>query len=546
MSRLFARIHKDKVPKFNPLVVNGVAVAQMEDALKYIDNAFKMSAENFPPELEYIGYRLCTVMEEFKMISARKNQTYTLELAPSDVYAVNYYFSYKGEELPPKTLFVPFVNRSGRIHIRGKNFTVVPVLADETLSVSKEDIYVPFLSAKVTFKRKQHLFMVDGIQRTEYLVYSKIHNQDLSKQVRRNVRANQTVNCVSCIPHYLFCKYGIKGTFRHFYHLDDIHFFEDEEINKLRFPDEHYAICSSRQIRPSSVKLKYYTPTRIQVVIPRKHLTNPGIMGLICGFFYVADNYPDRLHASFLDDTEDEIRLWRILLGKVIYRNNDSDGVFVEKIREHFDSLDQYLDDGTKEGLAAQGYNVNDFYDLMALLVHEYTNILMHTDPASMYGKMLAVNRYVLADIIKAISYFKFKIINVKNRELTAGDINKHLGTYLKPEVFFNGLRDHNEILSLQGAGDNIIFNYTSKMILQEKATNGRRKKKNEISFKDSSKLLHTSIALAGSILALPKSEPTGRTVINPYLPLDRSWKIKKPDNLREKLDYLQTQIVRE
>lgn len=89
------------------------------------------------------------------------------------------------------------------------------------------------------------------------------------------------------------------------------------------------------------------------------------------------------------------------------------------------------------------------------------------------------------------------------------------------------------------------MFNHTSKLILQDKAT-GVPKRKGGISFKDPSKLLHSSIAAAGSILALPKSEPTGRTVLSPYACVDRGFKIRKPDALAAQLDYIQSKISRE
>lgn len=196
----------------------------------------------------------------------------------------------------------------------------------------------------------------------------------------------------------------------------------------------------------------------------------------------------------------------------------------------------------TKEGLEAQGYPVDDLYDLMALLIFDFTEILMKTNPASMFGKMLAVNRYVLSDIVRAISIFKYKITSIKNKELSYQDVNKYLNKYLKPEIISNGLKKHNEIVSAQSPGDNIMFSYTSKVILQENAS-GTTGRKAVTSFKDPSKLLDVSIAVAGSILALPKSEPTGRTVLNPYLPLDHTYQIRPPENMKPLLNYIQERI---
>lgn len=540
MSYLLDQLHLDEVHKFNPIVAGGISVHQLNNALEYVDNAFKLTAMSFPPQLKYEGYQKCTVQEEFQYLSQRKHNGQTIELAPSDTYMVNFLFSWNGEPLPPKPIFIPYVGKGGLLYLRGKRFVIHPVLVDETISVAKGDIFVPFLSAKITFKRMQHYFLLDGQGRVEYLVYSKIHNHNTDDQPRRSLRANNSVRCNHTMPHYLFCKFGLKETFRRFFGAD-IHI-TDGVVDRNKYPFEQYAVATSSGIRPRGAKIKDYQSSQLKIIIPREKLNN-GTLGLLSGFFYIIDHYTHRFSVETLDGTEDEIRLWRVILGHVIFRNRDSEGSIYNKICDHFDSLDNYVDDMTREGLEAQGYPVNDLYDLMALLIFDFTEILTNTDPASMYGKMLAVNRYVLSDIIKGISIFKFKIISIKNKELTYQDVNRFLNMYLKPEVISNGLKTHNEIVSAQSPGDNLMFSYTSRAILQENASVKTRGKKSAVSFNDPSKLLHVSIAVAGSILALPKSEPTGRTVLNPYLPLDHTYKIKQPDNLKPVLDYIQDRI---
>lgn len=542
MSYLIDKIHELHVHKFNPIVAKGVAVSQMEYALEYVDRALQLSAKTFPPKLKYLGYTKCSVRDEFNMLTAKKTAQHNLELAPSDIYLVNLNFEWDGVPLPPKPIFFPYLGKGGRFNLRGKKFTVFPVLADETISVSKEDIFVPFLSAKVTFKRMQYLFRIDGVQRIEYLVYSKIHNHDPSKQPRRSTRANTTVKAHATMAHYLFCKWGVHETFKRFYDAEVV--ITEKEVDTNLYPPDEWAVCSSTQTRPRSVRLRQYVPTNIKVLIRRDKLNN-GTLGLLSGLFYVLDHYPDRFSEEVLDGTHDEVRRWMVVLGHVIYRNKDSEGDLYLKIVDHLESLDQYVDDMTREGLEREGYLVSDLYELMALLIFDFTEILMKTDPSSMYGKVLAVNRYVLADIIKAISIFRFKIVSIKNRELTHGDVSKYLSKYLKPDVIYNNMSSkHNEISTVQCAGDNMMFNYTSGLILQENAT-GTTKRKAVTSFKDPSKYLHPSILVGGSILALPKSEPTGRTVLNPYLALDLTYKIKCPENLKPKLDYIAQCIKR-
>lgn len=437
MSYLLDKINEQHVHKFNPIVANGVSVHQMAKALEYIDASIKLAAQSFPKGLEYKGYKKCTVEQEVAFLTTRKNTQHSLELAPSDVFLVHYFFSFNGVDLPPKPVFVPYVNKAGMITLWGKRFTIFPVLADETISVSKEDIFVPFLSTKVTFKRMQYWFKLDGQQRTEYLVFSRIYHHDPNSQARRATRANLSVNCKHTMAHYLFGKYGVAETFRRFCNVEI--FITDSEVDRSVFPEETYVVCTSSQIRPRSVKNKNYRPTEIKIVFERDKINN-GTLGLLSGLFYVLDHYPDRFTLDTLDGTTDEIRLWRIILGHAIFRNNDSEGEFFNRVNEHYITLDNYMDNNTREGLEAQSFPVNDIYDLMMILIQDFTNILMTTDQASMFGKMLAVNRYVLADIIKAISIFNYKVSGIRNKVLDYSDINKYLSKFLKPEITWKNL----------------------------------------------------------------------------------------------------------
>lgn len=544
MSFLLDQICEHHIHKFNPMIAEGVAVHQLQTGFEYVHRMFQLVAESFPPGLEYVGYKKCTVQEEYQYLTHKRNNQHQVELAPSDVVMVNYYFRYNGEDLPPKPIFLPFVRKAGKLYRRGKQFTIVPVLADPTLSVSKGDIFVPFLSAKVTFKRTQYWFKLDGQQKTEYLVYAKIYNFNPAKEPRRDVTADLTVKCKHTMAHYLFGKYGLKETFKRFYRTD-VELVEGE-VDTKKYPPEKYAVCSSSQIKPRGVKTKFYTPTEIKLIIPRDQLNN-GTLGLISGFFCVLDHYPDRFKVEWLDGSEDEIRLWRVMLGHVIFRNRNSEGELFNKICAHYESLDHYVDDTTRLGLEDDGYIVNNLYDLMAILIFDFTEILLRSDPASMYGKTLAVNRYVYHGIVKAMSLFRYKVISIKNKVLDYNDINKQLNRFLKPDLFFKGnggATKHNEIVSIACAGDNIMFNYTSHLVLQERAT-GKEGKNKMMSVKDPSKLLHPSIAVAGSILALPKASPTGRTVLNPYLNLGPKYDIRIPAELKPQLDYIESRLKR-
>ena len=503
---------KEAIPKFNPIVANGFSKIHFEDAEAYIDNVFKITSAVFPEGLVYKGYARCTPDEEVKEIVRMNKGGRTIELSRSSVYMLKYAFEYKGQPLNPKYLWLPYVQQAGQLYMRGTLNTITPILADEGISVSGKTIFIGFLTSKVIFERLPVSFFRNGKMFSTYCIHGKIHKQDVKKIPHYKSVEDKGMRMEHATVLYLFGKFGFFGTVKKYLGIE-IHA-TDEEFSEADFPRDEWDICESSKIRPKTNKRGDWLPNPLKIAV-RKKDWSPALEGLLAGLFYVADHFPHRVRAKYLDVTD----MWRVVLSSAIFRAHFGEGKLLEEADKHFASVDNYLDDVLKLSLERRDIIVDDIYDLFMYLVENLVHIVIHADVGTMYGKSVTVLRYVLANIIEGINKFKFAMLGTKKRELQAKDIARELGKALQVDAFFktkNQNSPHSEITAIQAAGDNIMFNYTSKVIQQEDATR-RGKKKNSGTMNKPDKLYHVSINEIGSVAYNPKFDLTGRSVLNPY-----------------------------
>lgn len=533
--KLFDYIHTQQ-PKFNPILAKGLAVEQMKLVEQYIDRIIRCAEPGFPEGLRYVGCSRCTPAEEYAVATTKRGGRQTYELTRSDIYLCKYTFSYFGEDIK-RYLYLPFVSESGLITLLGSTFSISPVLADTAISVGTDSIFIPLNRDKLTFKRLVHHYIVDGTRETSYVIWSAIHRA--ATRSRSTTQKRRTIDVAATCIHYMFCKYGFTRTFAQFANAEVVCGMGDE-ITAQKYPPSHWRICESVQVKPRGVKSKVYQGTPIRLAIRNEHY-NLTTSSMIAGFFYIADHFPDRMLPEYLDNNDH----WKILMGHVIFANDESEGKLALGVEAHMLSLDGYIDGMVKEQLYEGGVYVDDIYDLFMHVVETFNARVTQTgnDVASMYGKRLTVLRYVLIDVIKEIFGVLFDLQKASKKKLTRNDINNIFNMHLKPELIIRMNRKHSEVTSISSSSDNMTFKITTNIVLQTNATATGRSKKAAVV--EPSKLLHASIAEIGSFTNLPKSEPSGRSRINLFAHIGSDCSIERDPKKKELLDAIQEQIAR-
>lgn len=508
---LFDLVDK-KIPHFNPRIVNGLATEEMKQVESYIDQVLRTATAELAPELVYKGLIRCTPKEEYQELVRRVGMRNTIEHARSDMYMVKIMFELNGEVLPPRYLFLPFCRRGGLITIRGSEFAISPVMADKAISVGHNFIFIPMAWDRKNFYRVPQYFYANETQEVVDVVWSKIHHYKL-KTRRTNSKMDVRANTV--LPHYLFAKYGLSRVFAEMANAQVI-VGSSAEITSDHYPPNEWVICRSTMFKPRSVRDKNYVGPDIRLAIPRESW-NASVAHLVAGFFYVADYFPDRV----TPDEVDEPRLWRILLGYMVFGPGHSEGKLAEDINVHMGSLDNYIETQTRKRLEDVGVFVEDIYQLFMHLMENFDHYITQstTNLSSSFGKRLMTLQYALSDVTWAIHRFMFTAgAQRKRKPLTKEDVNKILNKTLKTTVAFKMNKQHGEVNPVAVPGDNLYFKVTSHVVLQESSSGGRTKTRS--STDDPSKVLHISVAVAGSYNTPGKAEPTGRAKLNPCTPL--------------------------
>jgi hypothetical protein len=525
-----------QTPKFNDVIVNGLAVREMKYVEGYVDRIMRAASADFPPGLSYETYRRCTPQEEQAINTERLSGQSTLELARSDVYMVKYFFKFNGEELRPCYLNLPFVNDAGIIHIRGSVFSIAPVMADKAISVGSDNIFIPLNRDMLTFNRQIQHFYRNGERESVYVVWSPIYHL---KKVPGRTQLRAPVKGFTTLIHYLFAKYGLRRTFAEFANAT-VEVGEGDEINPEKFPPSEWVICTSTQRKPLGVRDKYYVGTNTRLAI-RKSDYNLTTMNLIGGFFYIADHFPQRVQAEYVDETI----LWRVLLGHLIFGGHGGEGKLQVDVDNHLKSLDGYLDNEAKLYLRSDDIYAEDIYMLFMYIIDKFSHLVTQSTGAvsSMYDKRLMILRYVLKDITRGINKFMYRLNSNTKKALTANDIRKTMERFLKPNLIMGINKGHGEVSSVSSPGDNKYFKITSAGIPQTDSSGGRSRSKTSLD--DPANHLHSSIAEVGSFLTPGKSSPTGRGKLNPCLRIASDGLIVRDPDKQILLDKVQRRIQR-
>lgn len=532
--RLWKYIY-DNEPKMTPQIAEGIAVRQMEGADIRIDRVWRCAAKLFPEGLTYESFSPCTPEEELALKTRRRSGS-SLELSRSDVTMTKYIFHYNGRLLIELPLYLPFCGEAGEIWVRGSRFHISPVIADRCLSVSKGSVFFPPLRDKLTFTQFPHTIIIDDRPENVYIQRSKVHHYSQEQEVKKlpgSVQGNHT------LAHYLFCRYGLSETFQLHFECDPV-FGDDETITPELYPKEDWVIVRSAGHKPRAVKTTHYEPTRLRAAFPR-HQWNNGVESVIAGFFYLADLFPERVT---LEDIGNE-RLWSILFGVIIFGGASGEGKVLEDFRNHLSSLDEYIDEVTREDLHGDGVLVDNIYELFVYIIEQMPRLLANTDVANLEGKRLITWKYVLYDIIRAIFSLTYQL-NPKSRRLQEHDLKKTFMRGLNAELIMkiNGA-GHPEVSNISSPSDSMVTKFTTSAIPQSRAGNRTARGDHDRTFSDPSTHFHSSIMAFGSFLNQPKSDPGGGSKLNLYANLGPQGEFKVPERFRDVLDDLQKKLAR-
>jgi hypothetical protein len=536
---------EEYMPKLNPAIANGFASYQMTEhnVVKYIDSVFRSAAKGFPEGLTYEGCRRCTPLEDFNESSKKKgNNKRTFDVAVSYTYMMKYLFKYKGEDIT-RFINLPFVGDAGSIVMSGSRFNISPVLSDRVISVGTETVFVRLLRDVLTFQRVPQNINVNGLREQVNVAWAMIYHKSA-----KDKRIRPTVKMHSTMVHYLFCKYGLMKTFEMFARCTPV--IGGPEINTNTYPADEWVIIASTQIKPKGCGKGLYEPTNLRVAVHKTDWSRMMVRNLIGGLFYVADHFPGRVRAEYINNTDpkwmDNTSTWISLMGWVIWGGNQHEGVLRERVEEHLRSLDEYIDNIVLDKFRQIGVQATDLYQFMAVIIENITDMLHKASDKvnSMYDKELSVLYFVLKDITSEIFKLYFKLKAASKKELTKKDIDERMNKTISMGRIFSITKQHPEVTTISSSGDNMALKITGVLVPQSSSSK-QSGRKDRVVIDDPSRFLHVSYAEIGGYSNLPKSDPIGQSRISGWCETDPDGLVLRRPKFYDMLNAYQDQIRR-
>ena len=500
--RLFAYIFS-KQPAMNPVITKGIAVQQMANPEAYIDKIWKCAAPMFPEGLTYVQYERCSPYEHYvELTRERQGRKNEFDVSRSDVYMVKFKFDFEGEPIE-RFMLMPFVSAGGTIHIRGTEYTISPVLIDRSISVTGDKIFIPINRDRLNFERFSWNINVNGVVESQFLYWSKIHNDGIKPGAKKHP---DFIDGVTSLPHYLFARFGFTRVFTEFAGVLPV--VGGYEINSSNYPPDQWTIFKASGNQPMALRRKAWAPNGLRIAIRNEEVSEV-VKSLITGFYYIADLFPLRVTLEDLD----EERLWRTLWGLLQF-GPESEGVLVSRTSDHLDSLDKYLDEESRRELFRDGLPCHDIYELFWYVMENMTEIILNDDGNRMDGKRLTTLKYVMFDIVYAIFKLSYSL-NPKNRKLSKKDLITRFNKGLNAELILRINSGHGEISSVVTPTDSMILKHTSSIIRQTAVNRGESSDDHSGNFDDPSLNPDASFTVCGSFQYLPKNTATGDSRLN-------------------------------
>lgn len=497
-------------PKFNRKMVEGLCYHQLNNSLQYLDDFIRYSTSGkTKTHLTYLGCRSLTPKEEYRLTVDGKKNKYICDIAQSDLYAVEFRFSYTGVPEEKKVfMYLPYLAKGNTLHISGAKFLVSPVLADKVISIGDSVIFVNVRTAKYNFRRIFHLINVNGVMISSPVIITELYRNQSKK-------LENTTKAVPTLLHYLLGVYGYSKTM-----MMMLGFIPKITYGVPIDGDSKVVIKSSGATPRGYIKEKsLYRTSNMHVVIDADQNTEDA-QYIIGNLFYLIDNFPESLTLANLEDTV----IWKKLLGEIIHSGNYQISYIMEKMNTHFKDLLSDLDSITVNKIRDVGHDVVHMIDLLAVILGNYNRWIMTADAKTLYNtkayevEIYALNK-IISNITKCVLDISKEELRIEGVPLEPKDFNKIIDRYLKRKSIYALRNDKLITASIEYAGDHLYPKNTSVIVEQE--SNPININKEPDSSTVERKRLSAPMITVGSILGLTKKNPTPIVRMNPYVTTD-------------------------
>ena len=493
---VFNAIESD-LPVMNKDICGGLASKHLTESADYINEIWKTVAVDFPEGMKYEGCSMTNPYEEYAEIIRPSKPRHQFEITKSNVYMMKYKFSYNG--VPIKNRFIQLLySEDDLTKINGSLYKITPVLSGRVFNIERDKIFVPTPRARnVCFLKDIYSYLLNGCERYSDIIYSQQYQ--MLEASRSRYRPT--------LVHYMLCEHGLTKALKKYFNLDVIYGAGD--MDEYCMSDE-WSVFESKKL-PIKGMRNVTVRNNIKIII-RTNTILKSHHGVICAIIYIIDHCAETCIDSDLDDPE----LWLFILPKFLFKKPEQTKLLHTTMISHLGWVKSSMDNVMKRTLLASGIDCDSVFDLFSYMLLNFDDMLIHNDIGSMNDKELNVVKHVLYDVVYMIFTLMFRL-----RKLNGSNVNSKIIDSTIDRCFMSNrikvTRGHGELMPVSIASDCKMFSATCNLITHAKAAEGGKGGKRRSASNEDNTRLHQSQTEVASFLWITKTDPTGRSKLNPF-----------------------------
>jgi len=508
-------------PQFNKNVTEGASKEILRTAPDYLNSIIISGMKSVQDSvgLEYHGWRRLTPKEEFDKMFNNRDVKVIYDIAVSDLYMIELRFTYKGSVVN-RYLYMPYTSRGNLMNISNTPYHIVPVLSDTVISPNHKEVFVRLLRAKLIFKRVDRNFIVDNEKIPGQIIHADIYRTD-----NRTIQDNLG-NVVPSISLYILGDVGFREALKKYAKITDVIVTLDD-VDSYR---NTHRVYESSKIKPRALKEFNYTGHDLKILVPKEQIKDISFVdNFIFGILYTLDIFPESVYDLIIllnnHDTVDEKTYWRIALGRIVFKNSFSVDRVSADMNDHFVTLNSYVDTLIKGKLQESGVVVDNFFDLLAVILVNYNTWLINSKAynSDLNNRYVDILYYLMYDIIIGINKTLFDINRKSSKKvLSEAEVVKMFNTNLSPKKIYSIVKSQGMNIALMLAdytGDIMYPKITSTLEDQSRGNGVKRGKQS--SLPEAMKTLKGQDMFLGSLLFLSKSSNSPRFKSNLFMNYD-------------------------
>ena len=545
----------ENLPQFNRYTLRGYRQEKIAEVPATMDHIFTEAVQRYgcndagEPIVKYLGHRFLDPQECLALDVKNPKYSSFVDVLRTEQTPVEFAFEHNGQQFTTQ-VYVPYICEDALI-VNNSRYYVMFALTDKVFYhiTKNHGIGIKILCGHLRFWRGSRYSFIStrGHVYGDQLLITKIHMRNY-KYIAEDLR---TVALL-----YPLVRFGLRGAIER-YGINPDHIQIVKQEDKSDVLHEYFWIpitSNENEKNHNGFYLKVHQDVlkaRVDADDAAEGRNRIGLqvvtaLNYIFSYFrrYKETIYKDKDKLVEYLTEDPNYTVYKVILGKTIFGiNYESEIQAAGHMRDHLQSLEQYIDPETKRKLRTIGVECNDVYDLIYYVSENMDSYVANYFPSNVYNKQMNVLDLLTGDMV--IRLFNSIYTQTNNRKgdrpYTTEQIMSSLRVSMK---IFSRIYSYPSLIAGNPSvyNDNGLFTVLGR---KRRATftaakpgnrgDGKRSRNDELNLlSDPEHRTHSSIFIVESGARTQSTDPTKGGTINPFLIVTPNGELIIPEWLKK------------